>query len=411
MKILILSVSAGGGHAKAAESLKQYIKLNNANSDIKIVDTLKYINPLIDKVVIGSYLKTIKVSPALFGKMYSNTEDDDGLTSFITSNFNKMMTLKLFPFIKEYNPDVIVSTHPFPAEMVSIMKEKGKFNIPCVTILTDYGSHGTWIQKNTDRYIVSNSDMIEEMVDKGADSRKIFDYGIPVKPEFFKKFNRKETLKSLDLDPNKITLLMMGGSLGIGKISSIYKKLMNLEDDIQIIVITGNNKKLYSELDKLKTSAKNKTKVIGFTNKVNKYMQCADVLLTKPGGLTITEALICNLPMAIFSPIPGQEEKNARFLLKNNLAININSIDNAPDEIHKLLSSENKLKSMKHNCSIFSKPNCGNDIYNLLNSLIESKKSSGYNNNIYFDDNPKDTNTFFKSIEQHFLKTAQKFLL
>ncbi|EJO5346201.1 UDP-N-acetylglucosamine--LPS N-acetylglucosamine transferase [Clostridium botulinum] len=412
MKILILSVSAGGGHGHAAEALKSYIKLNNDKAEITVIDTLKYINPLIDKVIIGSYLKTLKVNPSLFGKLYDHSEDDDCIATAISSNFNKIMTYKLSPLLKEFKPDTIICTHPFPAEMISIMKGKGKLNIPSLTILTDYAPHSIWIQDHTDAYIVSNSDMIDEMVTRGVDKNKIFDFGIPVSPGFLNIYDNEKTLKELGLNTYTPTFLIMGGSLGIGKITDLYSELIKIEQNIQIIIITGNNKKLYNQLNKLKENSNKETRIIGFTNKVNKYMQCCDLLLTKPGGLTITEALISNIPMAIFSPIPGQEEKNAKFLLKHNLAINIDCIENTKNIIDDLLKSKSTLKTMSLNCSKFSKPNSGNDIYNLLKFLVNIKKNNSIKNNNYMSDDIINKNkNLFKFIEKCFIKTAEKFLL
>ncbi len=162
----------------------------------------------------------------------------------------------------------------------------------------------------------------------------------------------------------------------------------------------------------MKETSNKATRIIGFTNKVNKYMQCCDLLLTKPGGLTITEALISNIPMAIFSPIPGQEEKNAEFLLRHNLAVNINHIENTEDIISDLLKSKSKLKTMSLNCSKFAKPNSGNDIYNLLKFLINIRKNDSVKNKVYTSKhiiNNKNKN-LFKSIEKYFIKTAEKFL-
>lgn len=413
MKILILSVSAGGGHIHAAEALKSYIKLNNNKAEITVIDTLKYINPLIDKVIIGSYLKTLKVTPSLFGKLYDHSEDDEGLATVISSNLSKIMTYKLSHLINEFNPDIIICTHPFPAEMISIMKDKGKLNIPSLTILTDYAPHSFWIHKHTDAYVVSNSDMIDEMVARNVPKNKIFNFGIPINPSFLKKYDKEKTLKELDLNINIPTFLIMGGSLGIGKISDLYSELIKIDQNMQIIIITGNNKKLYSQLNKLKENSDKETRIIGFTDKVNKYMQCCDLLLTKPGGLTITEALVSNIPMAVFSPIPGQEEKNAEFLLRHNLAISIDSIEDTKDIISDLLKSESSLKTMSLNCNKFSKRNCGNDIYNLLEFLISIKKNDSSRNKMYVS-NPMishKSKNLFKSIEKYFIKTAEKFLL
>lgn len=373
MRALILSVSAGGGHSHAAEAMKVYLKQNNPNSEIKVVDTLKFINPIIDKVVIGGYLQTIKATPSLFGKLYSHSESDFGLAT-ISSKINEIMSFRLFPFVKKYNPDIIICTHPFPAEMMSIIKSKNKTTIPVITILTDYAVHSFWLHPFTDAYVVSNSDITADMILRDVDKKQIYELGIPVNPSFIQQYDKNDTLNDLNLSPNKPTILVMGGSLGMGKISNIYEQLSDVNEDIQIIVITGSNKKLYAELQNLKQSSSKDTRIIGFTEHVNKYMQACDLLLTKPGGLTIAEALICEIPIGVFSPIPGVEEHNAQFLIKHNLAVNLTDIKNCSSIIQDLISSKEKLQAIKNNCAKFSKPTAGPDICKLINLLIEKNR-------------------------------------
>ncbi|MBU5486148.1 UDP-N-acetylglucosamine--LPS N-acetylglucosamine transferase [Clostridium sp. MSJ-11] len=375
MKAIIFSVSAGAGHARAAEAVKKHIELNNPDSEVIIIDTLRYINPIIDKVVIGSYLKSLKISPSIFGKLYDYTESDYGL-ALISAKFNEIMTFKLMPLINDFDPDIMIATHPFPTEMLSILKVKHKTEVPIVSILTDYAPHSFWIHPCIDAYIVSNSDMIDEISSKGIPKDIIYDLGIPVNPEFLVKYDKKETLREIGLSPNVKTLLIMGGSLGLGKIEEVFEDILQVDEHLQIIVITGNNKKLYNDLMKYNNTiiGNKKTHIIGFTDKVNKYMQASDLLLTKPGGLTITEALICNLPMALFSPIPGQEEKNAEFLLKNNLAVYLRE-DNVAYIIEGLMRQENRLKQMKENIKNFSKPKAGKGLSLLLKTLIKKNET------------------------------------
>lgn len=409
MKALILSVSAGGGHGHAAAAIRDYIILNDPLSEVKIIDTLRYINPIIDKVVIGSYLKTIKITPSLYGKLYSHSEGDYGLATTISSKFAEVMAYKLLPLLEEYNPDILICTHPFSTEIISVMKNKYKICMPVISIITDYYSHSSWLHSCIDAYVVSNSDMVENMVDRGIPENTIYNLGIPVKPCFAEKYDKNTTLEELNLSADKPTILIMGGSLGMGKITDLYQKLITIEKDIQIIVVTGSNKKLYQDLIKLKEFSSKETRIIGFTNKVNKYMQACDLLLTKPGGLTITEALICEIPLGLFSPIPGQEEKNAQFLLKYNLAVNLSDIDNCNEIIENLLDSDEKLNIMKENCREFSKPCSGNDIYRLGKLLIENNT---INKNIKTPKKvfEKDSSgkTFLKSVEKYFMKTANK---
>jgi len=412
MKVLILSVSAGGGHGHAAEAIKDYINSKDSTSEVRIIDTLKYINPIIDKVVIGSYLKTLKITPSLYGKLYTHYEGDYTIASTISSKLIGIMTHKLLPLMEEFDPDILICTHPFSTEMVSVMKNKYKTNTPVISIITDYYSHSSWLHSNIDAYVVSNCDMIEDMVCKGIPRNTIHNLGIPVNPSFVNQYTRVNTLKELDFCEDKFTILIMGGSLGMGKIADIYLELGQVDKDIQIIIITGRNNKLYSELLELKNFSTKETRVIGYTDKVNKYMQACDLLLTKPGGLTITEALICHSPLGLFSPIPGQEEKNAQFLLKHNLAINLSDIGNCRNLIEDLLCSNNKLEIMRENCAKFSKPHSVSDIYKLINMLVYDGNMQNNNRppeEIFYEDNC--SKNFFKSVEEYFIKTANKIFV
>ncbi|WP_446898285.1 MGDG synthase family glycosyltransferase [Clostridium sp. LBM24168] len=412
MKVLIFSVSAGGGHVQAAEAIKDYIKLEDISSEVSIIDTLKYINPIIDKVIIGSYLKALKVTPSLYGKLYSYSEGTDPIAITLASKLMEALACKLIPLIDDFNADILISTHSFTTEMLSVLKSKYNLDIPCITIITDFYSHSTWLHPYINAYVVSNKDMIDKMVSEGIKKEIIYDFGVPVKPSFSKKYERSTTLRELNLSTSKFTILIMGGSLGMGKIKDIYEQLDGLDEDIQIIIITGKNKKLHSDLLKIKNFSLKQTCVVGFTEEVNKYMQCSDLLLTKPGGLTITEALICNLPLGIFSPIPGQEEKNAQFLFRHELAINLMDISKCGENIDLLLKSQNKLKTMAKNCSNFSKPHSGHDIMKLIHSLIEKNNiNSSINHNMIKSNRHYEKEaikTLIKSAGEHFLKTANK---
>lgn len=378
MKVFIMSISAGGGHMRAANALKAHILLDDPNSNVMIIDTLKYINPMLDKLIIGSYLKSLKIYPSAFGALYNHAERGDGLSS-VSSRFNELMGVRLLPLINAFDPDIIVSTHPFCNDMISTLKLRGLIACPTISIMTDFAPHSFWLHPGIDKYIVSNMDMKQEMVLRGIPNDIIYDFGIPVSPDFLQYHDKKETLTSLNLDSEKFTILLMGGSLGIGNILEVYNLLQELPLDFQIIIICGSNEKLSSTLSIEAETSSKATKVIGYTKNVNMYMQCADLLLTKPGGLTISEALICNTPIGIFSPLPGQEEKNAEFLLRHNLAIDLLNGNDCKQTLCYTLSHPNVLLNIKEKSKFFSRPLAGRNILHLLTKLYNhSPKKASY---------------------------------
>lgn len=373
MNILILSASTGGGHMRASRAIESYMNENYKSANVKIIDSLLYINPILNKTVTSGYISLATRTPKIYGKIYELTNKEDRWSSFV-SRLNNLFANKLLPLIEEFVPDVIITTHPFPTEMVSILKSKELLNIPLVCIMTDYAPHKTWVNPKVDAYIVSNDDMVNEMIKIGVKEEIIYPYGIPIEKVFFEKKDRDLVLNELELNHNIPTILMMAGSFGVTNVFDIYEDILNINRDFQIIVITGKNKKLYDEFLNIIAESKKHTKLIYFTDEVNKFMQVSDIIITKPGGLTITEALASNIPMAVFDAIPGQEEENAEFLINHNMAIRLEKGQSCDKVIEELLINKEKLNGMKEACKSFNKNDSSKNICALINELIENNK-------------------------------------
>ena len=369
MNVLILTASTGGGHIRTSEALKKYFNEKGENINAEIIDTFKYINPILDKTVTKGYLYLAKKTPKLYGKLYNLTNEKKKLNDYV-NKMNYLFSRRLLPLLEQVNPDVIISTHPFSTEMIAYLKSNYKINIPLICIMTDYAYHKAWIQENVNAYIVSNDEMISEMIDNGVERQKIYSFGIPIDDEFYKKGEKSELLYSIGFDKDKKTILMMAGSFGVTNVLGIYKDIMEIGGDFQVIIITGKNKRLYEKFEQCIKDSNKKTELIYFTEHVAKYMQCCDIIITKPGGLTVTEALACNVPLVIFDAIPGQEEENADFLIKNNMAVKLSTEDkNIKETIENLLDDSEKLIEMKNACKNHAKNNSCKNILKLISTF------------------------------------------
>lgn len=366
MNVLILTAATGGGHIRASNALEKYFKENDCSINVNIVDTFKYISPILDKTITNGYLYLTKKTPKLYGKLYKLSNEKPLMNSYV-NRMNTVFAKKLMPLINDFKPDVIVTTHPFSTEMIDYLKRKNKINIPVICIMTDYGSHSAWIRKNINYYIVSNDEMVEELVSSGVNRNKIYSFGIPIEEDFYTSKNNEICV---DEDKDRKVILMMAGSFGVKNIFKIYEDIIDIDYDFDLIIITGKNKKLYEKFqEKINENNKN-IKLIYFTKEIVKYMKCADMIVTKPGGLTITEALACNIPLVIFDAIPGQEEENADFLVKNNMAVRLNSDDKSiKDTIEYLLKNDEELIKMKKSCSLFDKSKACEQILNLIKEI------------------------------------------
>lgn len=370
-KILIFYASYGGGHLSAANSIKDYLSNHYENIDVELIDCMKYINKPIEKITTTAYNEMAKKAPWAWGKIYSDSQK--GPLAHITTRSNQVFAIKLLRLLREKKPDLIISTHPFGSQMCSYLKRKGKITSKIATILTDFAPHDQWLVGSdyTDYFFVAHNKMKEYLISKNIPENKIFATGIPISNKFLETFNTSKILSSLGLKENlKTVLFFAGGKFGLGKSRTleIFNTFVNDFNNIQVIAISGKNKKMYEEFNQIVKIA-NKTnfiKVFEFVNNVPELMAVSDVVITKPGGLTTTESLVSGLPMIIINPIPGQEEENAQFLEHSNVGIWLKKQMNITENISNFLSDNKKLKQMKENTKKISNRNSTKDICTIL---------------------------------------------
>lgn len=370
-KILIFYASYGGGHLSAANSIKDYLSIHYENIDVELIDCMKYINKPIEKITTTAYNEMAKKAPWAWGKIYSDSQK--GPLAHITTRSNQVFAIKLLRLLREKKPDLIISTHPFGSQMCSYLKRKGKITSKIATILTDFAPHDQWLVGSdyTDYFFVAHNKMKEYLISKNIPENKIFATGIPISNKFLETFNTSKILSSLGLKENlKTVLFFAGGKFGLGKSRTleIFNTFVNDFNNIQVIAISGKNKKMYEEFNQIVKIA-NKTnfiKVFEFVNNVPELMAVSDVVITKPGGLTTTESLVSGLPMIIINPIPGQEEENAQFLEHSNVGIWLKKQMNITETISNFLSDNKKLKQMKENTKKISNRNSTKDICTIL---------------------------------------------
>ena len=373
MKILILTAATGGGHLRASRAIQSYISDHSPGSEVVVVDALKSISSVLDKTVCEGYHFLATKTPKVFGQLYRRTNEDN-LLSNLVFRFSGVFSQKLVPLMEQQRPDVVISTHPFATEMISHLKWAGVVSAPLICLMTDYGPHRAWIADRVDAYVVANGDMISEMEAMGVPREKIHPFGIPVGNVFFTSADKPALLRKFGLEPSKPTILIMAGSFGVTNILKIYRQLVRLDQDFQVIVITGRNEKLYGEFAALAPNSPKKTKLVFFTNEVEDYMHACDLLITKPGGLTVTEALACSIPLAVFDAIPGQEEENANFLLTHDMAVKLDNAADCGETIRSLLEDSRRLDAMRSSCEGFDKSRSAENILALIHELYEKER-------------------------------------
>lgn len=408
---------------RTSMAMKKYVEENRPQDVVRVVDTLEYVGHLYNKTVSEGYEIIAKNAPNIYGMMYNHTNKASKMTKF-AKKFNKVLSRNLLPLMVEFRPDIIICVQAFCVNMACSLKKKYKMDIPVITLITDFAPHIMYVQDGVDRYVVSNKEMVYAMERYGVDTNIIQVSGIPIDPVFYNRYDKAELMKKMGLNPNLLTLLFMAGSFGVKDVFKVYRDIVETETDFQVIVITGRNKKLFEEFSsmldksaeeyeaKLKSGKyddsipeedenitenreANKfyagkcgikpTKLLYFVDNVNEYMYIADLIITKPGGLTVSEAIASQLPMAIFSAFPGQEEDNANYLERSGMAIRLPK-KNSGKVVHNLLMRPERLEDMKESCRANYKENSAEKIMILAEELVNQYASKDDNNRINIDE-------------------------
>lgn len=395
-KVLIMSASTGGGHNRAARAIKEELEsrtIDNMSIECEIVDSLKLVNNTMDKVISRGYEKSALYTPKAYGSVYRFSETTiASKNEFKTNPLTSLMARKFKHLLNESRPDLIIGTHPFPMIALSTLKKNNNIHSlsrsesfykstkvdipPMISVLTDYTTHSTWIQNEIDYYIVGHEYVKELLVYEGVDSEKVKAFGIPVEKSFLSHRDRETVLTELGLSPEKLTVLLMGGSFGAGNIKETLEDLIAIDRDFQILVITGRNEHLKDKLSKMLDSTIHNKNIclLGYTNKMNDILASIDVLISKPGGLTTTEALLNDVPMIVPYFIPGQEEENLDFLTNCGAALRTTKKYSLPVLLKVLIDDPSRLDNLRKNIKSIRKFDSAVNISNLVVDILSSNE-------------------------------------
>jgi processive 1,2-diacylglycerol beta-glucosyltransferase len=345
-KILILTGSFGEGHQQVAKAIQEAAKIKYQNVETSVVDFMAWAYPNLFPISHFVYMKGVQTFPQIYGFFYQKTYQP----TYFSKKLNSMFSVgikKMLKLIQTEKPTVVVSTYPFSSSIFSKLKENGLTNVPLVTVITDHTHHSYWLHPFTDQYIVGSDETKKELMRIGIPSKKIASTGIPIRSKFLRKSNRTELIHKYQLEEKLPTVLIMGGGEGlIGKGFLTNEALEEIPQRIQMIILCGNNKKLRLRLEKDLIHSKHHIVIKGYTDSVNELMAVSDVIVTKPGGVTTSEAIAMKLPMLLIKALPGQEEDNARYLLEEGIAVEAHHSELAV-KLSLMLENQEMLKQIR----------------------------------------------------------------
>jgi len=319
--LLVLSVSAGNGHLRAAEAVCAAARA--AHHTATHLDLLSLVPKEFRKLYAGQYIKLVDKLPQLWAYLYSKSDrpSRDTVLGRIKRLVEKVNTRQLDAEIARLAPDAILCTHFLPAELLSRHKGKGRALPPLWVQVTDFDVHSLWVHPHVDRYCVASDEVAFRLADRGIAREKIAVTGIPVMPQFSAPLDRATCAAELGLAPGQFTAVLMAGGAGVGSLDELARRLLGAPGGSQLVALAGRNAELLARLRRLAKAHPGRLFPLGFTSTVERVMTAADLVITKPGGLTVSECLAKGKPMLLVSPIPGQEERNADYLLESGAAL------------------------------------------------------------------------------------------
>jgi len=358
LKITVVYASVGAGHRKAAEAIYSCLKEYYSGIDVKLADILESSAFFFRFFYRGGYDFLVRRTHLLWSVVYwlAYFRVSGPLIRAVVSVINRLCTLRFSSSLINDGPDVVVSTHFLSSEICAGLRSSGKINSRIISVVTDFEPHPFWISEGTGSYVVATQEAAGPLLERGVEPKSIKPLGIPIDPKFSADYKKDELQARFNLDKNRFTVLVMTGSFGIGPIETIVDVLCG---DFQVLVVCANNNILF---ERLKEKNYPRVKVFGFIDTVNELMAVSDIIVTKPGGLTISELLSMDLAPIFISAIPGQEAENAEALRKLKIGITAKDAHEVRDRVVFYREHPEALEEVRGNIARIKRPLAAREI-------------------------------------------------
>jgi len=363
MRILIATVTAGAGHVQAAAALEEAWRGLRPRDALQRLDVLSFTPRLYRKVYVDGYVKIVEHAPELYAHVFKKT-DNPTLVKRLTRfrrTLAHLTTNKFVTQLRKFKPDAVLCTHYLPLEILAHLRaRKSKALAPMtVSIITDFEAHALWMEAGVDLYCVAAEETKARLVARGATADNVAVTGIPISANFSAEVNALEIRKRMGLRDDLPILLVLSGGFGLGPVAEILAEVDKLAMTVQVLVVCGRNQELRAKL--ALQERRQPTRILGFVSNMHELMAIADIVISKPGGLTTSEALAAGKPLFVLNPIPGQEAANSDFLLEHGAAAKANRVEDLPYRLEKLLGSS-KLSEMAAAARSLARPDAAVEI-------------------------------------------------
>jgi len=362
-RLLLLSVSAGAGHGRAADAL-----CATAQADFGVqtlhLDVMDYVPGAFRKLYTDFYLRLVEKFPALWAQLYRITDETppDAMPARLRRAIERLNARSLRSAIADFAPDAIICTHFLPAELLAREQALVRLTCPVHVQVTDFDLHALWVVPRLAGYFAASDEVAARMRARGLPPERVHVSGIPIMPAFAQVQDRQTCAAAAGLDASRPIVLLMGGGGGVGALDEAAGGLLRLDLDFQLVALAGRNEAMLARLQRLAAQHPQRLFPQGFTRTIERLMGCADLAIGKPGGLTTSECLALGLPLIVFAPIPGQEERNCDYLLEQGAGLKAVDAVALEYRVRALLAEPQRLARMRENARRLGRPHAAHQV-------------------------------------------------
>jgi processive 1,2-diacylglycerol beta-glucosyltransferase len=369
-KVAILTLSVGSGHLRASEVIQRAVSDGSENVEARVFDVLELAEPWFLTLYVRSYWWMLRRAPWLWRHLFERRQRKRYGATAPRWVFRRGCR-EVFRHLKSFAPHLVVVTEIGAAEIGALAKRDGWFNVPLLAVQTDFQTEPPWVQREIDGYSVGSDEAKTQLIGWGVAPNRILTCGIPIDPAFALAFDEPELLKALGLDAFRPVVLVMAGGMGPAPLDHIVQSLELCGLPLQVLAVAGRDAAMRARLEALRGKVALDLHTFGWSENVPELMAAADLLITKPGGLSTAEALVAGLPMILTHPIPGPEERHTAYLVKHGAAVSAHSVDEIPQLACQLLSNPAKLVEMRRCAHELARPDAAHAIAQIARALLE----------------------------------------
>lgn len=375
-RILVLSAAVGAGHMRAAQAVEMALRELAPDAHVQNTDVLTLTNAPFRKLYGSAYLDLVNKAPHVLGYLYDlldRPRGPDSKRDKLRLAVEKVNLKKFTDLLGDGRWDVVVNTHFLPAEIIASLRRDGKSHLPQITVTTDFETHRLWVNQPCDLYTTATDEGAAYLEHWGVPRGHVRVTGIPIHPAFRRPKDRDACLRNQGLVGDRPILLQLAGGFGVGPIEKLFRAVLDVQVPLEVVVVAGRNAEARRQLEQVPVLGRHRAKVIGFTDQIDELMQVADVVLSKPGGLTTSEVLARGAALAVVNPIPGQETRNSDYLLENGAAVKINNAGTLAFKLSQLLGDRDRLATIKANAKRLGRPEAAFDVARMALDLAQAE--------------------------------------